>query len=156
MKLGRFQAILDAYGASPERWPERERADALALSRSSLVAARALASARALDGALDALAQTADPIGDAQMRALQARIIAAATPLARSRAPGLGFKPALLGWLGLDLTPAQLWPSLAGLSFMTALGFAVGLNGLIDNPTAESDDSVTVSSIDFVLSGPSP
>ena len=56
MKTNRFNAILDAYGASPDHWPESERAAALALSRSSVVAARALAAARALDDALRAAA----------------------------------------------------------------------------------------------------
>jgi hypothetical protein len=91
------------------------------------------------------------------LQALQARIVAATSrpPVVSSL---FGFWDSLLERLGLDLTPAQLWPSLAGLSVMTVLGFAVGINGLIDNSaqTTDADDTVVVSSIDFTLGSPSP
>lgn len=51
----RFRHITEAYGASPERWPDDERDAALALvNASDPQALAALAEARALDGMLDA------------------------------------------------------------------------------------------------------
>jgi hypothetical protein len=51
----RFRHITEAYGASPPRWPEDERAAALALLASGDARAHAaFAEARALDGMLDA------------------------------------------------------------------------------------------------------
>ncbi|SAK78502.1 hypothetical protein AWB79_04906 [Caballeronia hypogeia] len=51
----RFRQITEAYGAAPERWPEGERAAALALVQAGDAdALSALADARALDGLLDA------------------------------------------------------------------------------------------------------
>ena len=144
MKLGRFQAILDAYGASPERWPEHERAAALTLSRSSVVAARALAEARVLDAALDAMDDAELAPAPERLSMLQTRIIAAALPRAKSW---------FVQWLGLDLGPAQLWPSLAGCGFMVVLGFAVGFGGLIGGTSHDSDEGIVLSSVDIVSDG---
>lgn len=123
MKLRRFNAIVNAYGAEPERWPERERAAAVELSRSSLAAARSLAEARSFDRALASSAMndrvTVDPT---RMAALRARIAAATRPVTES----------WFGrWLGFDLTRSQLWQSAAGLALATVLGFGVGLGGLL-------------------------
>ena len=143
MKLGRFQAILDAYGATPERWPERERTDALALARSSVVAARALAEARTLDAALGALENSMLAPEPARLAALRFQIVAAAVPRAKNW---------LSDWFGLDLRPTQLWPSLAGFGLVTALGFAVGFGGLIES-AHDTDDGIAVSSLDILSDG---
>ena len=139
MKLGRFSAILDAYGAAPERWPERERADALALSRSSVEAARALAQARILDAALksaEAFDLEADPVRFAH---LHSRIMNGA------RALGVSW---FVRWFGVDVTPRQLWPSVAGLALATLLGFAVGVTGLIQLDSSHDNDDALLSAID--------
>ncbi len=145
MKLARFNAILDAYGAAPDRWPARERADALALSRSSVVAARALAQARALDAALRNSCMFDLEIEPARFAYLHSQI------MTRTRPRAAGW---FLRWIGIDLTPRQIWPSVAGLALATLLGFAVGLSGWmqLDNPR-DSDDSV-LSSIDVPVSVP--
>lgn len=52
--LERFAGIVDAYGASPERWPHDERAAAEALAAASAEARALLIEASALDRALDA------------------------------------------------------------------------------------------------------
>lgn len=49
----RFRDILDAYGAEPRRWPERERAAALAFLRDHPQAEQWRTEAAALDAALD-------------------------------------------------------------------------------------------------------
>ncbi len=140
MKLARFSAILEAYGATPERWPEAERAAALALTRSSLVAARALAQARALDNALESSALAAADADASRLTYIHARIVAATNAV----------PPSLLRrWLGFDLAPSQLWPSVAGLALATVLGFAVGISGLMQADTnRDADDSIVLPSID--------
>ncbi len=53
MSLERLRAILDAYGAGPERWPAAERTAAVLLLDSSAEARRAHAEAMRLDIVLD-------------------------------------------------------------------------------------------------------
>ena len=145
MKLSRFSAILDAYGAEPERWPERERADALELARSSVAAARALAQARILDAALRS-AETfdleAEPIRFAH---LHSRI------MNNARALGVSW---FVRWFGVDVTPRQLWPSVAGLALATLLGFAIGMTGLMQLDSPRDNEDTLLSAIDGPASVP--
>lgn len=69
--LERFAAIVDAYGASPPRWPLDERRAAEALLAASADARSLLAEARKLDGLL-----AAAPV-EAPSGALVARLMAA-------------------------------------------------------------------------------
>ena len=143
MELGRFRTILSAYGAAPERWPEDERMDALALSRSSITAARELANACRLDHALG-FATTEDHEFD-RLAVLQHRIVTAAHPLMQSR---------MWRWFGISLTPMQLWPSVAGLALATILGFTVGINGMLQTETVhDTDDGLTFLSADSSIGG---
>jgi hypothetical protein len=135
VKLGRFSAIIDAYGADPHRWPADERADALALTKSSVPAARALAEARVLDSVL--LKQAFPDIShDAERFTL---LHSAVVSGVRQRT-GTWFGR----WFGIDLAPSQLWPSLAGLALASVLGFAVGLGGLLQAETDHDTDEVSV------------
>ncbi|MDB5397643.1 MAG: hypothetical protein JWM91_5149 [Rhodospirillales bacterium] len=141
MKLGRFSAILDAYGAAPERWPAHEREAALELARSSLPAARALSEAHALDTTLLRMSVPDIESDPERFISLRSAIVSAAQPRI-----GNWFDR----WLGVDLTPSQLWPSVAGLTVATLLGFAVGLGGLIQiDPDHDADDVAVLSSIDL-------
>ncbi|MFW2342081.1 hypothetical protein [Brevundimonas sp.] len=84
MKAERFQAIVEAYGADPARWPEAERDSALAWADQAGQAAQAiLAEARALDVGL---AGYPAPLPDAAAfaRALKGAD-AALAPAARAR-----------------------------------------------------------------------
>jgi hypothetical protein len=56
LDLDRFQAILGAYGASPDRWPGAERTRALSLLAHSADAKRIHAAAGRLDSVLDSAA----------------------------------------------------------------------------------------------------
>jgi hypothetical protein len=134
VKLGRFSAILETYGADPERWPADEREAARALAKSSLPAVRALADARALDSVL--LQQAFPDIAEEPERftLLHSAIVSGA----RHRA-GTWFGR----WFGIDLAPSQLWPSVAGLALATVLGFAVGLGGLLQAETDHDVDEVS-------------
>jgi hypothetical protein len=136
VKLSRLSAILKAYGADPERWPADEREAALKLTRSSVPAARALAEARMLDSVL--LSQSFPEIADEPERfaVLHSAIVSAT----RRRT-----SPTWFGrWFGFDLTPSQLWPSIAGLAVASLLGFAVGLGGLLQTETDHDFDQISV------------
>jgi len=52
MPRDRFEAILDAYGADPRRWPDAERAAAQAFAATDPAAPALLAAAADLDGAI--------------------------------------------------------------------------------------------------------
>ncbi len=146
MKLGRFSDILDIYGAAPESWPESEREAALTLMRSSLPAARLFARARALDRLLAASPLSGHAPGPARLSRLRARILDAA----ERPAPGWTSR-----WLGLDVGPSQIWPSVAGLAFATILGFAVGLAGLLQQDTdRDTDETAGWAVSDVALGGP--
>jgi hypothetical protein len=141
VKLGRFSAILEAYGADPQRWPSDEREDALALTKSSVPAARALAEAHVLDAVL--LKQAFPDIAEEAERftILHSAILSGAR---RRTSTWFG------RWFGIDLAPSQLWPSVAGLALATVLGFAVGLGGLLQLETDHDADEVSVlSAIDL-------
>ena len=146
MKLCRLSAILEAYGADPEHWPADEREAALALTKSSVPAARALAEARMLDAALSQ--QSFPDIADDADRftLLHSAIV--------SRAQRRPTRTWFGHWFGFDLAPSQLWPSVAGLALATVLGFAVGLGGLLQTETDhETDEIAVLSPIDLSAIG---
>jgi hypothetical protein len=143
VELGRFRTILNAYGATPERWPAEERDDALALTRASVTAARALADARTFDETLKASALSDLAVDQNRLAMLQARIVHAAEPIMQSWTGR---------WLGISLTPRQLWPSVAGLAMASVLGFAVGLGGILQTETTRDADDV-FSSVDLSIGG---
>jgi hypothetical protein len=146
VKLSRFNTIVDAYGAAPERWPEHERDDALELCRSSLTAARLLAQARSLDRTLKSSPLSAVAVHPSRIAVLRADIAAAARPIARN---WFG------NWFGFDVTLSQLWPSAAGLALATVLGFGVGLGGLLHVDADHDVQEVRIlSSLDLATSNP--
>lgn len=85
--LERFAAIVDAYGASPMRWPVDERGPAEALLAVSAEARALLADARMLDGML-ASAPVEAPSGALVERLMAARPRAAAAPATAERTQG--------------------------------------------------------------------
>lgn len=103
--LARFEALLDAYGAEPRRWPADRRAAAEALLARSPEARALQAAARRLDALLDAAPAAPAPAH------LVGRVIAAA-PRPRARRGG---------WLAAWLKPA------AGIVAAALLGLALGV-----------------------------
>src|SRR6202012_3676086 len=112
----------------------KERDDALALTRASVTAARALADARTFDETLKASTISGLAFDPEHIAILQARIVNAAQPMMQS----------WMGrWLGITLTPMQIWPSIAGLAMASVLGFAVGLGGILQTETnRDADDGL--------------
>jgi hypothetical protein len=116
MNLDRFAALVDAYGASPARWPEGERAAAVELMQTSAEARRLAEEADRLDRLLDT-PQTA-PV----TRALQDRILAALA--SRGPAPR-GSRITLGRWLPAGAVACSL---LLGLAIGTQVPALAGLD----------------------------
>jgi hypothetical protein len=103
----RLRALLEAYGAAPERWPDEERAGAEALLARSAAARAQRAEAEALDRLLDAAPVTAPSA------ALTGRVLAAAPRSRAARvwrralvaAVPLAAAAALVVWFGIDRSP---------------------------------------------------
>ena len=116
MTLDRFAALVDAYGASPARWPEGERAAAVELMQASAEARRLAEEADRLDRLLDT-PQTV-PV----TRALQDRILAALA----DHAPAPRGKRLTFGrWLPAGAVACSL---LLGLAIGTQVPALAGLD----------------------------
>ncbi len=110
MNAEQFARLLDSHGADPDRWPEAQRAAALALCAASPAANEEWMAAKRLDAMLAAIrAPVPDP-------ARQARVVAAA--MARLRAQ----PEPLLDWRWLFTRPV-------GAAFAASLvvGWLVGM-----------------------------
>jgi hypothetical protein len=81
--ISRLKALLDAYGATPECWPEEERAAAAALIETSAEARMLTAEAAALDSLLD---KVPEPEVSA---ALTSRVRSMILPVTDNRSGGL-------------------------------------------------------------------
>ena len=109
MKLGRFETLVAAYGATPSRWPEAERAAAEAFARDDPRARALLAEADSIDALL--FAHKA-PQPSATLRAM----VIEAAPRKRRLAGR-----ARLWWSGLALAMAGASGMLAGSAATAAL-----------------------------------
>jgi anti-sigma factor RsiW len=109
MDLTRFEALVAAYGATPNRWPEEERAAAEAFARADPRAAALLAEADSIDALLFAH-RVAEP-----SRTLRAMVIEAAPR--KRRLTGR----ARLWWSGIGIALAGASGMLAGSAASAAL-----------------------------------
>src|SRR6185437_8024554 len=131
LTLERFKALMDSYGAVPERWPDAVRPDAEALLRVSPEAQQLLAEARSLDEAIDAANERENAVSwpPGEEAAALARLRAGVSArVARAVAPQTG--PGWLRWLRDGMLPVAQWSSSARLAGMAAAGgliIAVGL-----------------------------
>jgi hypothetical protein len=107
MTSDRFKELVEAYGASPARWPAAEREAALAFAQSSPDARRIVAEASALDRIMD-LAATA-PVTPQ----LQAKILASVS------------EPRSHAWFAA-LLPQPLWIPAAAFAASLILGVGAG------------------------------
>ena len=109
MDLNRFETLVAAYGATPSRWPEEERAEAEAFARADSRAAALLAEADSIDALLFAH-KVAEP-----SRTLRAMVVEAAPR--KRRLAGR----AKMWWTGLGLALAGASGMLAGSAATAAL-----------------------------------
>lgn len=110
MTFARFQAIVEAYGAEPRRWPEAERDAAAAFVRHDPEAAEAcLIEARAMDAMLDLAQEPLTPEMEEDLHYRAMAHFAFATAPKPRRAPviwaGLGLAACLAGvMLGVNVS----------------------------------------------------
>ena len=109
MDLSRFETLVAAYGATPNRWPEEERAAAEAFARADPRAAALLAEADAIDALLFAH-KVPEP-----SRTLRTMVIEGAPR--KRRLTGR----AKMWWTGLGLALAGASGMLAGSAATAAL-----------------------------------
>jgi hypothetical protein len=114
MNSERLQEILDAYGADSGRWPEAERAGALALLAQSGEARLHRDQAKRLDALLD------DAAGQIEL-GLSAEGIAAGVRAATHNVRKFPKR---------NPRPSFGWPGFAGLAAAALAGFVVGWLGL--------------------------
>lgn len=133
MTLPRLRQLLDAYGATPDRWPTEERAAAVALLASSVEARVQQDEAARLDVVLD-LAPTVSPA------AVLADRILAATPVQETQTAsnheprrglraGRRYQPSAARRNGKREKRTPMWPALAA-----AASLAVVLWGVWSQP----------------------
>ena len=132
----RFQALIDAYGARPDRWPLAERTAALVALASLPKADENLRAAQTLDALLDAW--RLDPPTEGLAGAITARAIAQRGPVAR-RAVARLVAPNLP-------RRAWTWMSSAGLAAACAAGVLVGVR-LGDPSVARPGDTEAAGSL---------
>lgn len=130
-RLAKLEAVLDAHGARPERWPQDVRATLIAFVEEDSRAARLVAEAHALDRVLGLAPQTPE-------QGLSDRILAAAALL-----PQADVKPKLDSSQrrNTDIRPSarlrlpgtknlrRVWPGAALLAASLAAGILIGLSG---------------------------
>lgn len=140
----RTRQLLESYGSDPARWPEGERAPALAM----LGADASLDAARKIEEALDAVL-TALPVEDA-VRGLPHRILEDFDRHVSSRQSHP--RHIVRDWLeklGDTVWPgAPLWQPVAAISVSLLIGLAAGTL-LPEQPAPDTDETVVSSPFDM-------
>lgn len=130
MKSERFHMLVEAYGADPRRWPEHERADALAWARAHRAEADAvLEAALALDAWL-ARDMIAPPSRALVEQIMAGAPIPASIPAPENKAPS---KRRRFWWSGAAFAGAGLAGALAGALTMSLV--------LLGNPSPSASDT---------------
>ena len=144
MTASRARQLLESYGSDPARWPDAERAAALAL----LGADTSLDAARKGEEALDAVL-TALPPEDV-VRGLPHRILGDFDRHVSSRQGHL--RRIIRDWLeklGDAVWPgAPLWQPIAAMSVSLLIGLAAGTL-LPEQPARDTDETVVSSPFDM-------
>jgi anti-sigma factor RsiW len=124
--LRRLDELLAAYGSNPMRWPEAERAAALALLDRSPALATRVKEARRLDAALDRLSDDVSAAVAAQVAARIARDVTVRRSTANGFSWGALFRS----------TTTENWPRAAMFAGVAMLGIVAGLSS---DPSAVSN-----------------
>lgn len=152
MTLRRFRTLADSYGADLQRWPQRVRAQALALLARSAEAQAIMARAAEVDEAIaTAGAERLERLwggesADAALHRLQDNV---AAHIRRSSSAGMSARHQVPGAPGRTRSPAMRYPpGRAGwVGLATAAGVAVlaGLAlGILYSPPAPQEDLTTL------------
>jgi hypothetical protein len=160
MMLSELQDLLDIYGADPTAWPPQLRGAAERLIVAEPLAREALEKATRLDLLLSRalradLAAASVPESEAATGAINA--LAAFTLPRQGRRALAQVRPRPL----FDLNLAPVWPRVAVLASVAALGFGIGLFGLDMNTLenlrgAAASTAVTDTDLSVVAFDPEP
>jgi hypothetical protein len=129
MTLQRLRQLLDAYGASPDRWPAEERAAAVALLADSVEVQSQRDAAACLDALLD-LAPVVPPSTELAARVLAATPVQETQtesnhePMRRLRA-GRRYRSGVARRNGTRKRRSRVWPSLAVAASLAAVLWGV-------------------------------
>ena len=118
MDRKRLRAIVAAYGARADRWPEKERAAALEVLSQQQDPEAELQEAQALDALLEAVPEAGDPH----------RLIRKIMRQATNSQPAETFRERLVNWLwpSPEISRTWLWGSVSAAVLPFALGLALG------------------------------
>ncbi len=146
MTKERVAALIDAYGASPERWPEAERPQALALLAQSASARELLHEARSLDLLLN-MAPVDLPSTALEDRIMAARPGSVAQP-ALARPTRRETRPPLFARLWNDYRSAAFPTGMLAASIVLGMGFgsAVNTTSFFDTSPLTSTAPITMAS----------
>lgn len=130
-RLAELEAVLGAYGARPERWPEDVRAALAVFAEEDSRAARLVAEARALDRVLGFAPQAAgQDLGNRILAAAAALPQAGTRPdLKASRQSGADRQPQTGRRASSMANLRRVWPGAALLAASLAAGVLIGLSG---------------------------
>lgn len=130
--LDRLQAMLDAYGAEPDRWPAEQRAGAVALIESSDEARAMFEEAAALDGVLDRM--PVPSVSPAHMRRMRHLTM----PSRRARAADV------LAAVGDWLKPGSrfAWQSAVAAAAVVGLVAGIGFSEIVLDHEGDSPATV--------------
>ena len=134
MTLERLKALLDAYGASPDRWPVDERPGAEALLKDNRDAQALAADTRRFDTVLDS-APAATPSPELRARILSAFDRVASQPSVRR----LIDRIANIVWPG-----APLWQPSAALAVSLVAGLLLGVVSPLGGTTRPATTDLTI------------
>ncbi|MBX3495958.1 MAG: hypothetical protein KF769_06930 [Parvibaculum sp.] len=136
--IERLKEIVDAWGASPSRWPAAERGPAEALLAASSEARGLVAEAQRLDALLDA-APVEAPSAALMARLMAARPRAAASAPSRTAADPRGWWRALVDAVWPDGSPAVAAGTLAASIMLgVVVGSAADFSPLTETVSAET------------------
>lgn len=138
----RFATLLDAYGGDPKRWPEAERADALAYLARTPAARVLVDDALKLDTLIDRLAPAAVAPDAARIAAL------AAATAQECPAPVIRFEPRparpRFGWA---------WARAGALAAAGIAGLVVGMGDIADTAARSTGSGSALELYDTVQVG---
>jgi len=153
--LARLEAVLDAHGANPGRWPAADAERLMGLARSDSQAQRALRDAQALDRVL-AVAPAGSPGG---LEGLTARImseVAAKQPVARVSAEIVPLPiRAVAAKSAMTRRSSWVWQACAAMAAALIVGFYVGGSDLVA-PTLQQVAGLSVDEADLAAPAGQP
>jgi hypothetical protein len=130
-----FNDLIDAYGASPDRWPTAVRSAAMAYADASEEARNAMASTLQLDALLDGVVDRPQ-----DSTATLENILA--IPQQHRQVRWLRWARSLNWFSDADLDFSFVLPRLAGMAGAALIGFYIGTTDIVPLPAGDSNATI--------------